>query len=844
MNCKVHLPLALAALALAGCDPETVIEAVPALAVSRAVVETRAPLGNNPAGEQVTIVNGTDGTLSGLSASVEYTTGQGWLAATLDRTTATREQAATLRLQASSTGLAIGVYRAVVLLRADGAGNSPFRVRVEFTVQPRPPARVELLSAFPGQIANGAPLGPITVRLVNVLGEPTPVAGVVVTATLGGDGVLSGAQAVQTDASGQATFADLVITGPVGAKTVSLGSPELVPATGQVVLVAGAAARIDAASVVVQSAPAGTEVPSPPVVAVQDQSGNPVAGVAVSFVPTPGSTVVPAAPIVSGADGLARLVSWRLRDLAGPNAVTATAAGLAGSPLTFTATGEVGPAAVLTKHSGDNLIGLVGTTLATPHVARVTDAVGNGVAGVTVSWTVTGGGSVAPAAATTDGDGFARASRTLGPAAGPVMTTASAPVAGGLAAVTFNITAANAGPAQIVKVSGDGQTATVNTTLTAPLVVRVLDAVGGVVAGVTVTFTTAGGGSFPSGQSVQTNAAGTASATWRLGTGAGAQTAQAAVGGPAPALFTATATAGPISAVRSLLAVSPATITAGGGPSVVTVTARDAFDNPVAGAAVTLAATGTGALTQPATLTGANGVATGAYASNQAGIKTVTADAGGVPLASAAGITVNPGPPAVATGATATAFPVRFGQLVTPAPAVAVADAFGNPIPSIPVTFAVTQGSSAITPLGGTVVTNAAGAATVGSWFVQPSTTAPNVSNRLQATVAGGGIAGNPVIFTGTADVRYTPDISGIIGATCSAGGCHGGIAPSLTYAFLVNGTNYFVAYLPPDSTTRTATYNRLLAKTTGVTVHSGGTFPANVITVFAAWIRQGVKPN
>lgn len=844
MNYQAYVPLALVTLALGACDPKTVIEVAPALAVSRAVVETRAPLGGNPSGEQVTIINGTDGTLTGLSASVEYTTGQGWLAAALDRTTATREEAATLRLQASPAGLAIGVYRAVVLLRADGAGNSPFRVRVEFTVQPRPPARVELLSALPGQIANGATLGPVTVRLVNVLGEPTPVAGLVVTATLGGGGILSGTQAVQTDASGQAAFSDLAITGPVGEKTLSLASPNLIPATGQVVLVAGAAARIEAASVVVQSAPAGTEVPNPPIVAVQDQSGNPVAGVAVSFSPNPGSTVVPAAPVVSGADGLARLTSWRLRDLAGPNAVTAAAAGLAGSPLTFTATGEVGPAAVLTKHSGDNLIGLVGTTLGTPHVARVTDAVGNGVAGVAVSWTVTGGGSVAPTTTISDSDGFAHATRTLGPAAGPVTTVASATLAGAPAGVTFNVTAANAGPAQIVKVSGDAQTATVNTALSAPLVVRVLDAVGGVVAGVTVSFTTVSGGSFPSGQSVQTNAAGAASATWRLGTGAGTQTAQAAVGGPAPALFTATATAGPISAGRSLLAVSPSSITAGGGPSVVTVTARDAFDNPVAGAAVTLAATGTGTVTQPAAPTGANGVTTGAYASTQAGVKTVTAVAGGVPLASATGITVNPGPPAVAAGATATAFAVRFGQLVTPAPAVSVVDAFGNPIPSTAVTFAVTQGSSAITPLGGTVFTNAAGAATVGSWLIQPSTTAPNVYNRLQATVAGGGIAGNPVIFTGTADVRYNPDIAGVIGATCSAGGCHGGIAPSLTYAFLVNGTNYFVAYLPPDSTTRTATYNRLLAKTTGVTAHAGGTFPANLITVFAAWIRQGVKPN
>jgi hypothetical protein len=56
------------------------------------------------------------------------------------------------------------------------------------------------------------------------------------------------------------------------------------------------------------------------------------------------------------------------------------------------------------------------------------------------------------------------------------------------------------------------------------------------------------------------------------------------------------------------------------------VTARDANGNAIAGATVVLAATGAGnALTQPAAVTDANGIATGTLASVTAGAKTVSA---------------------------------------------------------------------------------------------------------------------------------------------------------------------------------------------------------------------------
>src|SRR5436190_4390334 len=84
------------------------------------------------------------------------------------------------------------------------------------------------------------------------------------------------------------------------------------------------------------SAPAGTAVNPPPSVIVRDASGNPVSGVAVTSAAGPGrGTVTPTTPVRTGANGIAAATSWTLSATAGQNTATATATGLAGSPVTF-----------------------------------------------------------------------------------------------------------------------------------------------------------------------------------------------------------------------------------------------------------------------------------------------------------------------------------------------------------------------------------------------------------------------------------------------------------------------------------------------------------------------------
>ncbi len=141
---------------------------------------------------------------------------------------------------------------------------------------------------------------------------------------------------------------------------------------------------------------------------------------------------------------------------------------------------------------------------------------------------------------------------------------------------------------------------------------------------------------------------------------------------------------GGIAPGQSSVAALPSTITASGGASLatITVTARDAQGNPVAGASVVLAATGSGnTLTQPSGTTDAAGVATGTLSSTGAGAKMVSATIAGVVVTQTDTITVTPA--AVAS----LAFAVQpsdavAGATITPAIQVEIRDVFGNRVTS------------------------------------------------------------------------------------------------------------------------------------------------------------------
>src|ERR1041385_3211770 len=82
-------------------------------------------------------------------------------------------------------------------------------------------------------------------------------------------------------------------------------------------------------------------------------------------------------------------------------------------------------AAHIAVFAGDSQVAPAGTKLPDSLAVLVTDTAGDPVAGVTVAWSVTGGGSVSPGTSHTNALGIAKTTRTLGPHAGHGKTNAA-----------------------------------------------------------------------------------------------------------------------------------------------------------------------------------------------------------------------------------------------------------------------------------------------------------------------------------------------------------------------------------------------------------------------------------
>ena len=216
---------------------------------------------------------------------------------------------------------------------------------------------------------------------------------------------------------------------------------------------------------------------------------------------------------------------------------TILAAGLEDGTVALWDVSEIERPHTLTKVSGDGQEGQAGEPLAKPFVVSVLDEDGVAMAGVAVSFSATaGGGTLSSTTVTTDANGRARSTLTLGSDEGT--NTVSATVEG-LDPVTFTATAIT--PHSLTKVSGDGQQGPVSTQLAKPFVVLVLDEEDAAMAGVVVTFTVTGGGGTMSSTTAITSPHGRAARTLTLGDEPGANTVEVSVAGLDPVAFTATA---------------------------------------------------------------------------------------------------------------------------------------------------------------------------------------------------------------------------------------------------------------------------------------------------------------
>ena len=532
----------------------------------------------------------------------------------------------------------------------------------ESTTDPNPDPVASLqqssVTASPSSItASGATTSAITVVLKDAQGAPLGKSGGAVTMS-----TTRGAITAAADQSNGSYTATLTSSTSVGLAVVSASlAGQALADTAGVMFTAGPAVSITIANAASnnQSAGVGAAVANPPSVKVADANGNGVANVNVTFVVATGGGSVTGAAQTTSESGTATVGSWTLGNTAGSNTVIATAAGVTGS-VTFNATGVAAPpqSIAIANAASNNQSAPAGSGVAIPPSVKVSDAGGNGVAGVSVTFAVaTGGGSITGAGATTNSAGIAQVgSWTLGTTAGPNTLTATSGTLTG-SPVTFTATGTSGAAGNITIVSGNGQTATAGSTVATAPSVRVTDVNGNVVAGAGVTFTVASGGGSVTGGTTTTNASGVATVgSWTLGPVAGPNTLSATSGSLTPVTFTATGTVG-----------------------------------------------------------------------------------------AAALITVNTGNNQFATAGTVVAIP----------PSVKVTDANGNVVASAGVTFAVASGGGSIT--GAAATTNASGIATVGSWTLGPAAGA----NTLTATL--NGVAGQSVSFsaTGTALASLIVTVTG-----------------------------------------------------------------------------------
>jgi hypothetical protein len=248
---------------------------------------------------------------------------------------------------------------------------------------------------------------------------------------------------------------------------------------------------------------------------------------------------------------------------------------------------EVVPvAASITVVSGEGQRAQVERRLAAPVAVQVVSRGGRPIAGVPVGFSTPDGGTVEPAVDTSDAQGVARATWTLGGLPGRQRL---APAVDGIATTPVILAEADPTPANTrVALASEGAAGIVGTLIPDPVVIRVTDSAGAALVDLPVTWMVGDGGLMAE-YDARTDSLGQARARWRLGKRAGLQAARALVGNPRtmPAfVVTAVAHAGAPSVARVMSGAGQSGAVGAelGKPIVVRI--ADAAGNPVPGAAL------------------------------------------------------------------------------------------------------------------------------------------------------------------------------------------------------------------------------------------------------------------
>lgn len=634
-----------------------------------------------------------------------------------------------------------------------------------------PAARLELVSGS-AQTAPASTTLPQPIIARVLASDGVAVAGVTVAfAVTSGGGSVTPATAVS--AADGSVSASWKLGATVGAQALSVSAAGL---TGSPLAVSATALAVTPTKLVMVAQPAnGTAASALGAVSVAAQTADGVTvtvftgDVTVALGANPGGATLGGTTTVKAVNGIATFSGLTLNRPGSGYTFVFASAGLtsatsssfnivAGNPAKLVFSGmpssvdvgiAIAPPIVVTALDSD------GNTV-TSFTGAVTAALGANPGGSTLSGTLTRA-AVAGVATFNDlsvnkmGSGYTLTASTTGLASG---TSAA-----------FN--AMPGAPVAISLVTGGGQTAVALSTL-APVVLKVRDALGNGISGVTLTLAIASGGGSLGASSAATDVDGQVTVVWTLGAPNGAQSMTASTAGLPALTVTATATGGTTD--QLVVTTAPGTTQTAG--VVLTPGALVAYKN----AAGVLQTGFTGAVTASvlsgpagATLLGTttvnavNGVASfSALRLNKAGTYSLQFITSGASNGSTASFTVLAAAAKTITADSGQAQTGAAGATLAQPLVVLVTDSLGNPIAGRSITWAVGSGGGSVDST--TTVTNAAGRTRV-------RLTLGVGANSVTATSAG--LVGSPLTFTATgtgsiATTTVTPHLDTIVslGAT------------------------------------------------------------------------------
>jgi hypothetical protein len=399
----------------------------------------------------------------------------------------------------------------------------------------------------------------------------------------------------------------------------------------------------------------------------------------------------------------------------------------------------------------------------------VRDRFNNPVPGQTVNVAATGSdNTLTPSGGATGANGLFTATLTSTRAEGK---TVSATVNGTALAQTRSVTFVPGPPVALAFVTQPPATLTAGGTM-APVQVELLDAQGNRVTGSTdmVDLTLddpSGGGATLGGTASQAAVAGlatfndlfieTAGADYQLL----ASTTLAGVTGATSNPFDVTAAAP--STTSSTLSVSPGSVVADNvREAVITVTVRDAYNNPVEAQLVNLTVSGVAnTLDRSSGVSGVNGLFVARLRSSRAEVKTISGSVNGQPLAVPANVTFVAGEVAnlglIAVPSEVEADGVSAAMLTATAE-----DVFGNRVPGVNVVFTATGSNNVFDPGDGP--TDASGQRVTN---LRSTTYGVRTVSATVSTTSGNKVGTTPVTF-----LRPPAQVSGVSLPVSPAAGC------------------------------------------------------------------------